>query len=85
MKLNIEVDCTPAEARQFFGLPDVKPMQDAVMLKVQQQMLESVAAMSPDAVLKAWLPLMPQTAEQVQAMLSRFYASSFGAASRDER
>ena len=26
MKVNIEIDCTPVEARQFFGLPDVVPM-----------------------------------------------------------
>ncbi|GGD61841.1 hypothetical protein GRI62_13670 [Erythrobacter arachoides] len=24
MKLNIEIDCTPEEARQFMGLPDVE-------------------------------------------------------------
>ena len=39
MKVNIEIDCTPLEARQFFGLPDVSPMQIAVMDKLQQQML----------------------------------------------
>ena len=27
MKVNIEVDCTPDEARRFLGLPDVAPMQ----------------------------------------------------------
>ena len=37
MKVNVEVDCTPLEARQFFGLPDVQPMQTAVMDKLQQQ------------------------------------------------
>ena len=30
MKVNVEIDCTPIEARQFFGLPDVQPMQTAV-------------------------------------------------------
>ena len=29
MKINVEVDCTPLEARQFFGLPDVQPMLPA--------------------------------------------------------
>ncbi|MBH5321406.1 DUF6489 family protein [Aurantiacibacter sediminis] len=24
MKVNIEIDCTPAEAREFMGLPDVE-------------------------------------------------------------
>jgi hypothetical protein len=26
MKLNVEIDCTPAEARAFLGLPDVIAM-----------------------------------------------------------
>ena len=30
MKITVNVDCTPDEARHFFGLPDVKPMQDAL-------------------------------------------------------
>ncbi len=27
MKFRVEVDCTPVEARQFVGLPNVEPMQ----------------------------------------------------------
>ena len=39
MKVNVEIDCTPLEARQLIGLPDVAPMQIAVMDKLQQQMM----------------------------------------------
>ena len=28
MKVNVEIDCTPEEARAFFGLPDVAPLQE---------------------------------------------------------
>ena len=35
MKVTIEVDCTPLEAREFMGLPDVQPMQTAMMEKLQ--------------------------------------------------
>ena len=28
MKVNIEIDCTPEEARTFMGLPDVTPAND---------------------------------------------------------
>ena len=31
MKVTVDIDCTPEEARTFFGLPDVKPMQKAMM------------------------------------------------------
>ena len=33
MKIKIDIDCTPQEARAFFGLPHVEPMQEAVLGK----------------------------------------------------
>lgn len=29
MKINVEVDCTPEEARRFMGLPDMSPVHEA--------------------------------------------------------
>jgi len=78
VKININIDCTPDEARAFFGLPIVKPMQDAVMARMQQQMLNAAAAMSPDAVLKMWFQSIPQNPEQMREMFTRFFAPPFG-------
>ena len=36
MKVNVEVSCTPEEARAFFGLPDIKPMQDRIMAEIEE-------------------------------------------------
>lgn len=66
MKITITVDCSPDEARGFLGLPDVKPLQDAVMAQLQKQMLDATVAMSPDAILRSWMPLAPQTPEQMR-------------------
>ena len=30
MKMTVEVDCTPEEARRFLGLPDVAPLHAAM-------------------------------------------------------
>ena len=73
MKIHVEVDCTPEEARRFFGLPDLRPMQDAVMAKVQQQVLDAVNAVSPDALLKTWMPLAPQTPEQMRDAMAGLF------------
>ena len=54
MKVNIEIDCTPLEARQFFGLPDVAPMQKAVMDKLQQQMTSNIEKISPESLIQSW-------------------------------
>jgi Family of unknown function (DUF6489) len=78
VKITVEVDCTPEEARTFCGLPDVKPMQEAVMARLEQHMLDAAAAMSPDAIMKMWLPFLPQNPEQFREMLARFFKPPFG-------
>ena len=42
MKVNVEVTCTPEEARSFFGLPDLKPMQDRVMGEIEERLREQL-------------------------------------------
>jgi hypothetical protein len=64
MKVNVEIDCTPLEARQFFGLPDVQPMQTAVMEKLQSQMMDNIQKVSPEAIMQSWLSFDPKIAER---------------------
>ena len=68
MKVNVEIDCTPLEARQFFGLPDVQPMQTAVMDKLQQQMMANIEKVSPEALMQSWFTFDPKIAERFQDM-----------------
>ena len=37
MKITIDVDVSPEEARRFFGLPDVEPLQKHIMERIQKQ------------------------------------------------
>jgi len=68
MKIRVDIDCTPEEARQFLGLPDVRPMQDAVMAQLQEQLQSNLKAMEPEALMKTWLPVSLQGWEQLQRM-----------------
>ena len=68
MKITVNIDCTPDEARHFFGLPDVKPMQDALMQQIQDRMSANLQAMEPEVMLKTWLPASLQGFEQMQKM-----------------
>ncbi len=65
MKITIDVDCTPEEARAFLGLPDVKPMQEALMRDMQERLGASLAAMQPDEMLRTWLPANLKGYEQM--------------------
>lgn len=68
MKVKIDIDCTPQEARTFFGLPDVAPMQAALLADMQERMQSALAAMEPEALFKIWLPAGLQGLEQFQKM-----------------
>jgi hypothetical protein len=63
MKLNIEIDCTPEEAREFLGLPDLRPMQSAVLGQIEKQLMDATSSLSPEGVLKMWLSIVPASSD----------------------
>ncbi len=56
MKVTIDIDCTPEEARQFLGLADLQKLQAVALEAMQARVTEQVRAMDPAALMKAWLP-----------------------------
>lgn len=68
MKVNVEVECTPEEARTFFGLPDVQPMQQALMGELEARLRANIQAMDPEVIVRTWLPAGIQGVEQLQKM-----------------
>jgi hypothetical protein len=56
MKVNIEMEMTPQEARAFMGLPDVAPMQQQMLEEMRARMRAAFDAGDPEAMMKAWMP-----------------------------
>ena len=72
MKVTIDIDCTPLEARQFFGLPDVQPMQAAVMDAMEKRMLKEMETYTSEQLFEAWMPLLSANRELLGAFFSAF-------------
>jgi hypothetical protein len=66
MKITIDIDCTPGEARAFFGLPDVAPLQAEMMKELQERMLKTLANMDAEKLMTTWLSSGAQSFEQMQ-------------------
>jgi hypothetical protein len=81
MKCRIEIDCTPLEARQFFGLPDVQPLQARMMDELQAKILAEMERLSPEAVMKTWMSFFGQTPEQLQDAFGKLMMNGFGRSS----
>lgn len=85
MKVNVNVECTPEEARAFLGLPDVRPMQETMMKEIEQRMRQGMTAMEPEALLKVWLPLGVQGFEHAQKLFWSQFSGGGSTATSDEK
>jgi len=81
MKIKLDIDCTPDEVREFFGLPQVKPLQQELLKEVQERLSANIKAMDAEAMLKTWLPATLKGFEQLQEM----FLSRLGGASREKK
>jgi len=68
MKIKLDIDCTPEELRSFFGLPDVRPMQEELLKNVQERLSANLKTLDPETMLKTWLPAGLKGFEQLQEM-----------------
>lgn len=69
MKVTVEVDCTPGEARAFLGLPDVEPLNDHLVAEMQKRMDANMSAMQPEELMKTWTSFGLQAQDQFRQLM----------------
>lgn len=57
MKINVEVDCTPEEARRFMGLPDLTPVHEAYVSQLVDMAKNGVSSDALETMMKSWAPM----------------------------
>lgn len=56
MKVTFDIDCTPAEARAFFGLPDLTPVHDIYLEKLKGYVADGLTPADFEKLARAWMP-----------------------------
>lgn len=70
MKLHIDLDLTPDEARHVMGLPDVTKLQERLVAEMEKRMMEALeSASDPETLLKTWFNWGSQGMEQFQRFM----------------
>jgi hypothetical protein len=57
MKINVEVDCTPEEARRAMGLPDLTPVHERYIAMMMDTMDKGAGPELLETMTKAWAPM----------------------------
>lgn len=64
MKVTFDIDCTPAEARAFFGLPDLTPVHDLYLDKLKTYVAEGITPADFEKLSRLWMPGIADSMEQ---------------------
>lgn len=78
MKMTIEIDCTPVEARSFFGMPDVSALNDHLVAEMGKRMDANIAMMGPEVLMKNWMSFGGQATEQFQKLMTAAAGAALG-------
>jgi len=57
MKVHIELDMTPEEARRLMGLPDVAPLQKQMLDEMAARAKTAMEAGDMESLMRVWTPL----------------------------
>lgn len=70
MKITIDIDCTPEEAREFMGLPDMEKAQKMFMEAMQSQMKLNMQDASSEDIVNMWTEIGQKNMQAFQKMMS---------------
>lgn len=57
MKVTIEIDCTPEEARRTMGLPDLSPLHERYLATLGEAMEGHVRPEMLEGMIRSWAPM----------------------------
>ena len=57
MKVTVDVDCTPEEARRFMGLPDMTSVHKAYTDKMKKMIDEGITPDAVESMMRNWMPM----------------------------
>ena len=85
MKFEVEVECTPQEARSFLGLPDLTPLHDAWIEKMKTLSTTGPSADDWNKMMSNWTKGMPGMTEGFDAWQKMMLTASGMAPKKDDK
>lgn len=71
MKVKIDIECSPAEARAFFGLPNIEPLNDKLVEEMGRRMEANMDALEPEALMRNWMSMGGEMQKQMFALFTQ--------------
>jgi hypothetical protein len=66
MKIRLDIECTPEEARAFMGFPDFRPLHEEFLGSLRERMGKVMGGMDAESMFKQWIQGGAQAVDQFQ-------------------
>ena len=77
MRMTIDIDCTPEEARRLFGMPDISSVNDMIVEEMNRKARENLDSLAdPERLVDQWMNVGGKGFEQFQQMMQSMSASA---------
>jgi len=84
MKFTVNVECSPEEARRFMGLPDVTPVNEALVEEMTKRMQKNLSLMSGESMMNSWMSVGTQAQDAFVKLMTSGVTAASAAASREK-
>jgi hypothetical protein len=69
MKVRVDIDCTPKEARAFLGQPDMEAFNAWMVQQMKARFEQNLELLRPEELMKNWMAFGGQAQEQFRRFL----------------
>lgn len=79
MRLTINIDCTPEEARAFFGMPNVEPLNEMIVAEMTRRAQENIDTLAdPERFFAEMMTMGGKGLEQFQNLMGAAMTGAAG-------
>ena len=75
MKVSVDIDCTPEEARRFLGLPDLTAVHEVYIDQMRKAATEGMSPEYYGEMMKSWAPMGESSLTLWRQMLEKMSQS----------
>lgn len=83
MRLTVNVDLTPEEARAFFGMPDVAPLNEMIVAEMSKRAKDQMDTLAdPERFVARWMEMSGKGMDALSGLLGAAMSAPAGAAKK---
>lgn len=72
MQVNITIDCTPAEARELLGMPNVQKLQEEWLKRIEDRIMSEAENLSPEKIMNSWIAGASSNMDLITSLMGSF-------------